>query len=255
MPLSHSDSTGKRGWAPIEPVESWELNKLKKFVVDVPVGEEGTIFVGPGFGGLIYDPFKDAEKEEDERRQFRYDLFGIPIGGRGIAIVTTPGVLWVDIGGMINTARHFIKSIKWKIEDSIKETRMEALKEGKFSILTESDLKFMILTWRDKRLDPSRLSRHDRLFLSSNRNYPPMTNKSYLLKMERRGFVTSLKVNKKIVFKANFFRLEILHVLSNSLRFFEDKKDQELILGLIDLIASCYDIEDDHITIPERFIQ
>ena len=178
-----------------------------------------------------------VEEIKDERRRFRQDVFGIPLGGIG--------VLPVHLG------RHAAKSLVWKIQDIFKERRIEEARNSNFTLITEKDLRFMILLWRDGLLNPHKLSKNDILFIVDvkQNTYEVMTHKMYLLEMEKRGLVSSLVVDGDLVFRVNFSRSEVLDVLFFAYKLdVPDEKDS--INEYIQLITSCYDSSKDKVIIP-----
>lgn len=178
-----------------------------------------------------------VEEIKDERRRFRTDVLGIPLGG----IVTLP----------IHLGRHAAKSLVWKIQDTFKERRIEATRNSNFTLITEKDLRFMILFWRDGLLDPRKLSRNDRLFIVDvkQNTYEVMTHEMYLLGMGKRGLVSSLVVDGVLVFRVNFSRSEVLDVLFFAYKL-DESDENDRINEYIQLITSCYDSSKDKVIIP-----
>ena len=94
-----------------------------------------------------------VEKVNDLRREFRTDIFGIPLGG----IPSIP----------IHLARNAPNFIKWKIRDFMKKRRINKMTEDHFTAVSEKDIRLMILVWRDGLLDTRKLSKSDREFISA----------------------------------------------------------------------------------------
>jgi len=179
-----------------------------------------------------------VEDIKDERKIFRTDIFGIPLGGIG--------ALPVHLG------RHAAKSLVWKIQDIFKERRIEEARNSNFTIITEKDLRFMILLWQDGLLNPHKLSRNDRLFIVDVKQNTDevMTHKMYLLGMEKRGLVSSLVVTGDLVFRAHFSRSEVLDSFFFAYGNINVPDEKDSINKYIQLITSCYDSSKDKVIIP-----
>ncbi|MBT4483814.1 MAG: hypothetical protein HOC71_09075 [Candidatus Latescibacteria bacterium] len=176
------------------------------------------------------------QKVKDERRKFRAEIMGVKTGG---PLILLPAGI------------HFTKSIKWKVQDFFFKRNMEKLWDSHFAVITEKDIKFLILLWRDILLDPQKMSRHDRLFIAESQSEKIQTNKSYLKNMCKLGLVTSLMVSERIVYRANISRGEFIRALSSGLESVNSNPKNEKILGYIDLIMKCYDFERGCIVIPQ----
>lgn len=194
---------------------------------------------------LLFPPEPKAEKIitlppeaiKDERRRFKTDFFGIGVGGIG--------ALPLHLG------RHAAKRIVWKVQDKINKSKMEDLRNKNFRVVTEKELKFMILLWRDGLLDPFKLSQRDRLFLAESESDEIITHKKYLDKMEKRGFVSSLLVSGRILSRANFSRLEILHTFMKTFININESDEKNTTLKYIELINRYYDNSKKRVVIPE----
>ena len=181
------------------------------------------------------------EKVKDERRRFRYDIFGIPLDGVGFV--------------PIHFGRHAAKMVVWEIQDIFKKRKFEEVRISNFTVITEKELRFMILLWRDGLLNPYKLSRHDRLFIIDLKHghNEIMTNEMYLLGMEKRGLVLSLVVDGDLVFRANFTREEILQTFYSIYQTQDEQGESEKhadINEYVELIKSCYNDSTGKVIIP-----
>jgi len=179
------------------------------------------------------------EQAKDERRVFKTDIFGIPLNG----IVALP----------LHLGRHALKSIVWSIGDRKKRKSGGKTADGNFTGLTEKELRFLILVWRDGLLNPQKLSRHDRLFITNAAAAGEwMTNDEFLLRMEKRGLVTSLKVEGTRVFRTIFRREEIMQSLIEALKSAQDSPERQAVFeNNIGLIVRCFDDFSGKVVIPE----
>jgi hypothetical protein len=205
-------------------------------LADIPLGERGLLRVTPAYGLVFFDLFPLNEKSpEDERRRYRTDLFGLPVG-RGIAIGVSPGSIGINALGLLGTGQHLVKSIKWKFEDSARAKATETVRGDNFISLGEREMRFLVLLWREGYLDTYRLSRADRDFLAKSPPETPQTYRDTLTAMERRGLATSLQINSRIVYKATFTRDEIVRTLA--LRYKElDEEKQATVLRRLELVS------------------
>lgn len=204
---------------------------------DIPITENMTTILGPGYGIVYWNPFPDDEEVEDERRKFKYDLLGIPIGGKGLAFGVGTGSIFLDVGSALNSGRHFLKSIVWKIEDMVKEGRILTMRNSEFSRVTEKDIRFMILLWKYDRVDPGRIPHKDRLFIAKAESSEIMPHFKYFDSMEKRGLASSLKKKGRLVYKANFTREEILHTLVYAYNAIKQPAAKNIVSDYIALIA------------------
>ena len=205
--------------------------------MDIPITENMTTILGPGYGIVYWNPFPDEDEVEDERRKFKYDLLGIPIGGKGLAFGVGPGSIFLDVGGALNSGRHFLKSVVWKIEDMVKEGRIQTMRDSEFSRVTEKDIRFMIVLWKYDRVDPRRIPHKDRLFIAKAESNEIMPHFKYLDSMENRGLASSLKKKGRLVYKANFTREEILHTFVYAYNAIQDPGTKHIVSDYIALIA------------------
>ena len=213
-----------------------DLFDIRDLNVRFQLSENTSTIVGPGYGIVYYDPFPDIEEEEDECRHFKYDILGIPIGGKGLAFGVGAQSIFLDVGGVLNSSRHFLKSIVWKVEDMIKEGRIQAHRSGSFSLVKEKDIRFMVLLWRYDRVDPRRISHCDRLYINKTKSEYIVPHFTYLKDMEKRGLASSLKKNGRIVYKANFSRDEILHTFISAFDAIKEAETKDVVLSYIDII-------------------
>ncbi|MHB9027261.1 MAG: hypothetical protein ACYC9O_00680 [Candidatus Latescibacterota bacterium] len=183
-------------------------------LADFPLGERGLLRVTPAYELVFFDLFPLEEKPpQDERRRYRTDFFGLSVG-RGIAVGVTPGSIGVNALGLLGTGQHLAKTIKWKLGDSARAKATASVRRNNFLSLTKREVRFLVLLWREGRLDTDRLSRTDRDFLAQSPPERPQTYRETLDDMERRGLIASLQVNGRIVFKANFTWEEIVQTLA-----------------------------------------
>lgn len=117
----------------------------------------------------------EEKPPEDERRRYRTDLFGLPVG-RGITLGVAPGTIGMNALGLLGTGQHLAKTIKWKFEDSARAKATDRVRRDSFLSLSEREVRFLVLLWREGRLDTDRLSRTDRDFLAKS---PPDTPRTY----------------------------------------------------------------------------
>jgi len=204
---------------------------------DIPITENMTTILGPGYGIVYWNPFPDDDEVEDERRKFKTDLLGIPIGGKGLAFGVGPGSIYLDVGGVLNSGRHFLKSIVWKIEDMVNEGRIQTMRNSEFSQVTEKDIRFMVLLWKYDRFDPGRIQHKDRLFIAKAESNEIMPHFRYLDSMEKRGLASSLKKKGRLVYKANFTREEILHTFVYAYNAIKQPGAKNIVFDYIVLIA------------------
>ena len=176
------------------------------------------------------------EKVSDERRRFSGEIMGVKMDG---PLLLVPGAI------------HFARSVKWGFRDLFSRRNLKLIREKRFAGITEKDVRFLILIWRDGLLDPQKLSPHDRLFLSKSRGEKIQTNKACLERMSIRGLTTSLMVNGHVVFRTNVSRDEMLSVLSMETADTEKQIENEMCLRYIELIATCYDTGKKTAVIPE----
>jgi hypothetical protein len=131
---------------------------------------------------------------------------------------------------------------------------MKKLSEQSYAGLTEKDVRFLILVWRDGLLDTDKLSKKDRTFLAEA-NSPEseiMLNKDYLRSMEKRGLVTSLVTGGRLVFRANFTRASIFESLVYK-RIQTDESENTILLDtLIELFHVYSDSTTTDITVPDN---
>ena len=217
--------------------EPFDITKLH---ADIPLSENTVAILGPGYGVVYYDPFPDEEEEEDERRQFKYDILGIPIGGKGVAFGVGPGAVFVEVGGLINSGRHLLKSIKWKIEDAVTAKHIESVRNGTFTMVTEKDMRFFVLLWKYDRLDPRLITYQERRYIAEAETEQIMPHFKYLESMEKRGLASSLKKNGRLVYKANFSREELFHTFLNAYGAIEETGTKKMVLNYLNLIADSY---------------
>ena len=120
------------------------------------------------------------------------------------------------------------------------------------SLITEKDLRFMILFWRDGLLNPYKLTRNDRLFIMDikQNTYEVMTHEMYLLGMEKRGLVSSLVVAGVLVFRVNFSRSEVLDSFFFAYKNIDEEDKKCAVNEYIMLITSCYDSSKNKVIIP-----
>ena len=181
-------------------------------------------------------PAIPPEKASDERRRFSGEIMGVKMDG---PLLLVPGAI------------HFTRSVKWKFRDLFSRRNLKLIRKKRFAGITEKDLRFLILIWRDGLLDPQKLSPLDRIFLSKSRGEKIQTNRACLERMSIRGLTTSLMVDSHVVFRTNVSRDEMLSVLSMETVDNEKQIENKMFLRYIELIVACYDTGKKTVVIPE----
>ena len=226
--------------------------KMKDLYKDFHLGDKGVFRVTPGMSFLVLDLFPLEDKPvEDDRRVYRQDLFGLGIG-KGIALGVGPGVIGGNALGLISTGRHLVKTIKWNYEDGKKEKELRKARAAGFSTVSGTELRFLILMWRDGRLDPSRLFRRDREFITAGGPLEARSYKDFLSGMEKRGLVVSLQKNRRLYYRAKCSRDDIVEALTFRFTTASDSTESAAIQRSIDLITRCTDLATGKVIIPDE---
>lgn len=224
---------------------------LRDVYKDFNLGDKGIFRVTPGMTFLVLDLFPLEDKPvQDERRVYRQDLFGLGIG-KGIALGVGPGVIGGNALGLINTGRHLVKTIKWNYEDCKKEKELGKARAEGFCTISKSELRFLILMWRDKRLDPGHLFRRDREFIVRGGPLGALSYKEFLDIMENRGLVVSLQKSGRLYYRAKCSRKEILAALTYRFTSSNDSTESTAIRESIDLITRCTDLATGKVVVPD----
>jgi hypothetical protein len=179
-----------------------------------------------------------VETVKDTRREFRTDIFGIHLDG----IPSIP----------IHLTRNAPNFLKWKFRDIMKKRRIKKMAAGHFTAISEKDVRLMILAWRDGLLDTRTLSKSDREFIAAGQKPDGkiILNDDYLLKMEKRGLVSSLIFDGILVFRANFLREAILETLFYERLHTADTNKIAALDTFIGLLQAHPDSAKKEITIP-----
>ncbi len=175
------------------------------------------------------------EEYRDERRDFEPDIFGIPAGG---------------LLAVFPVIKHAGKSIVWDIQDGAHQGQVDDMLRTHFASISEKDVRFLILMWRDGLLDFLRMSRDDRIFIASAGAQKAETSQSYLTGMYQRGLADGLKVEGRLVFRAAFPRDTVLTNLETAAADTAEY-DMNTRMRLAKLITVCYDPTLRKIIIPD----
>ena len=178
-----------------------------------------------------------SEEATDERRKFTPELFGIHMDGP-LGII--PFMVYAG------------KIIALDFREGDHPEKVARMRDSRFAGVTERDIRFMILVWREGLLDPVAMTRRDRLFVECCPETPPRTHARYLWFMYRRGLVDALVVGGRMVFRAAFPRDEMLSVLSAEAYGGDDTEER---FGLARLILACYDHTAVAVAIPDSLVR
>jgi len=179
------------------------------------------------------------EEARDERRTFRDEMLGVRMTG---PLMLIPGAI------------HAAKSLVRGFRDREHRNRIEEMRRNHLAGITERDVRFLILMWRDGLLDPAALSRRDRLFLGGSPPAEPETNAASLGSMYDRGLADVLQVGGRIVFRATFSKAEVIPALCQG-EFGDDRSPaSDERLRFVELIQSCFDPVTGTVAVPDSLV-
>ncbi len=128
---------------------------------------------------------------------------------------------------------------------------LEKLRADDFRSLSEPDVRFLIVMWRDTYFDESRLSLNDWAFLTKSGLGGHYTSAAYLKSMADRGLVKQAVMNGGVYYRTQLDRVELLKALErNSTQFANSPRSAEW-MNLVSLVGSCYDFTHNRVILPE----
>lgn len=128
---------------------------------------------------------------------------------------------------------------------------LEKLRADDFRSLSEPDVRFLIVMWRDTYFDESRLSLSDWAFLTKSGLGGNFTSAAYLKSMEERGLVKQVAMNGGTYFRTQLSREELLKALERNSAQFSDSTRSAEWSNLVSLVGSCYDFNRRKVILPE----
>jgi hypothetical protein len=174
-------------------------------------------------------------------------------GNKGMVYVRSSPENNVDMGrDLVSAGRSLLEKIFHTRNTAPGEKEKKAGKEG-IRMVSGSELRFLILLWRDGETDPEHFDRRDREFIA--RGEPPGTYsyRELLSGMEHDGLVESSQKEGKLFYRAQCTRLEMLQTLILRYSALADSGERDTVLKSIDIITRCTDLSSGKVVIPESF--